>query len=443
VTGSQRSSVASPVAIIASNFWPEQTGTSQTLTEFARFLVAAGVPVRVATAMPYYPQWRIWPRYRGRLWSTDREGGLTVLRSWHLVGPKPSTVTRLLHEATLSLFAVPRIVAALRGASVVYVASPDLGYAFVGMLLARAFAVRRVLIVKDVMPDAAVELGMLRNRFVIAVSRLLARLMYRWADEIHTLGEGMRRRIAQQTRAAAKIRIVPDTIDAAELQPVPVGQNEFRGRYVPEGTFAVLHTGNMGKKQDLHLLLRAARRLRNDGAVQFYVFGDGAAKDEFLGLKERWGLRNVSHYPLQDRRMVAHMLSGADLVLISQMAEIVDIVVPSKLITALGAGAMVVAACAPDSETAQLIKESNGGLLVAAGDDVALVDTIRRIRTGGVDTDGYRRRARLFGLRYFDRTAVYGPLADAHLRGNETGRNTRSIPRSKSAVQFSIEERIL
>src|SRR5712692_1976555 len=70
-----------PVAIIASNFWPEQTGTSQTLTEFARFLASAGVPVRVATAMPYYPQWRIWPEYRGRVWSTDREGNITVLRS--------------------------------------------------------------------------------------------------------------------------------------------------------------------------------------------------------------------------------------------------------------------------------------------------------------------------------------------------------------------------
>src|SRR5712692_2196918 len=203
--------VARPVAIIASNFWPEQTGTSQTLTEFARFFSSAGVPVRVATAMPYYPQWRIWPEYRGRVWSTDREGNITVLRSWHRVGPRPSTLSRLLHEVTLSLFAMPRIIEALRGATVVFVVTPDLGYAFVGMLISRLFPVRRVLVVKDVMPDAAVELGMLRTRWAIAASSFLARVMYRWAHEIHTLCEGMRRRIARQTATPGKITIVPDT----------------------------------------------------------------------------------------------------------------------------------------------------------------------------------------------------------------------------------------
>ena len=138
-------------------------------------------------------------------------------------------------------------------------------------------------------------------------------------------------------------------------------------------------------------------------------------KDEFLRTRDAWGLANVEHRPLEERRMLVHMLSGADVVLVSQMAEVVDIVVPSKLVTALGAGAMVVAACAPESETARLIGASDGGLLVPAGDDAALASVIRRIRAGEVPTAAYRRRAREFALRYFDRRAVYGPLADAHV----------------------------
>ena len=54
-------SVHRRIAVIASNFWPEITGTSQTVTEFADFLSRAGVDVTVATSMPYYPQWQIWP----------------------------------------------------------------------------------------------------------------------------------------------------------------------------------------------------------------------------------------------------------------------------------------------------------------------------------------------------------------------------------------------
>lgn len=50
--------------------------------------------------------------------------------------------------------------------------------------------VKRALMVQDVMPDAAVELGMLRNTAVIAISRRLARAIYNMADEIFTLWAG-------------------------------------------------------------------------------------------------------------------------------------------------------------------------------------------------------------------------------------------------------------
>ena len=92
------------VAILSSNFWPEQTGTSQVVGEFASYFASRGIEVSVATAMPFYPQWRIWDQYRGRLWHTERLGPMRVLRSWHFVSAAPSTITRLLHEISLSLF---------------------------------------------------------------------------------------------------------------------------------------------------------------------------------------------------------------------------------------------------------------------------------------------------------------------------------------------------
>ncbi len=407
--GSEPTRRSQRVAFVTTNFWPERTGISQTVSEFAQFLAGHGIDVSVATALPYYPEWRIWDGYRSALWRTERRGGMTIRRTWHFVSPEPSTITRLLHEVTLSLFGAPRILQAIWGADVVYVVSPGLSYACIGMLLSKLARRRTVLIVKDVMPDAAIELGMLRSRFLITVSRALARWIYRRADEIHTLGEGMRRRITRDVETS-KVRVVPDTIDGAELEPVAPEANEFRRRYVPAGTFAVLHAGNMGQKQDLDLLLRTAIRYKDDPGVHFYVFGDGAAKERFLRTRDEMGLRNVSHHPLQDRGMLRHMLSGADVVLISQLPKVVDIVVPSKLLTAMGAGAMIAAACATESETARLVRESGGGILVPASDDEALAGVIQRIRTSAVNVERMRRLAREFALQHFERVAVYGPL---------------------------------
>lgn len=426
------------VAVITSNFWPEQTGSSQTVGEFADYLARHGLDVRVATAMPYYPQWRIWPEYRGALQRVEAVGRMTVFRSWHWVSPRPSPFTRLLHEGTLALFALPNMARALRRARVAFVISPDLTYAVLGLTLAWLMRVRRVLVVKDVMPDAAIELGMLRNSALVALSRWLARCAYAMADEIHTLGEGMRRRIARLCSHAEKIRIVPDTVDVGELKPVPYERNEFRTQFVPTGAFAVLHAGNMGKKQDLGLLLRTANRLRDDADVLFYVVGDGAEKDNFLRQRDAMGLRNVVYYPLQPRWMLPHMLSGADVVIVSQVAEVVDIVVPSKLVTAMACGAMIVAACAPDSETAKLVHEAVGGLVIGAGDDGAMAEVINQVRRRSIDVQEHRDRVRRFANDRFNRDVVYGgELSRLGARTAVQGMN--SCTSDPSAMEDTVE----
>lgn len=109
--------------------------------------------------------------------------------------------------------------------------------------------------------------------------------------------------------------------------------------------------------------------------------------------------------------MLSHMLSGSDVVLVSQLREVVDIVVPSKLLTALAAGAMVVVAAARESETAALVRASEAGIVVPASDDEALANVILAVRRGECEVAQHRARAREFASRTFEREAVYGPLA--------------------------------
>jgi len=399
-------------AIITSNYWPEKTGIGQVTTEFAEFLAAGGVDVRVATAMPYYPEWSIYPSYRRAIWRTERRNEVLIHRAAHYASRNPGTFGRILHEATLCLLSLPNMIRVLRGADAAFVVSPDLSHAFVACLVARLMGVRIILVVQDVMPDAAVEMGLISNKLVIWVSAWLAAKTYELAATITTLSEGMKQRIARRTGNAAKIEVVPNTIDSDELEARPNQGEPFRERFVPKDTISVLHTGNMGEKQDLHLLLRAARRLKDNANIHFYVFGDGAVKREFLRIRDDWGLANVSHFPLQERSLLPHMLYGADICLVTQLPEVVDIVVPSKLITAMGAGAMIVAACAEQSETASLLRASGGGIVVPASDDQAVCDAIIKISLGGVDIPRHRQLVRQFAYEHFSRDVVYRPILD-------------------------------
>lgn len=401
------------VALVTSNFWPERTGVGQVTTDFAQYLAAEGMEVRVATAMPYYPEWRIYPDYRGLLGMTEKLGEITIHRAWHLIRPAPRPMNRLAHELSLCVFATPQIARALRDADAAYIFSPDLSLAFTASVVARAMRVWHALVIQDVQPDAAIELGMLTNPRAIQLSKWMARDMYNGADEIFTLGDGMRERIERVTARREKISILKNTVDGNELAPTNGQGKPFRSRFVPENTFAVVHAGNMGKKQDLDLLLRTAERLRPRRDVRFYVFGDGAVKDEFIRQRAKAKLDNVETFPFQPREMLPHMLFGADVVLVTQLPEVVATVVPLKLITAMAAGAMIVAACAAESDTAKLVRASGGGICVPPSDDGALADVLLAIKNGEIETQPYRNAAREYALAHFDRPATYGPHASA------------------------------
>lgn len=404
--------MARSVAIITSNYWPEPTGTGQTVAEFARHLQAEGFDVHVATTLPYYPGWSIYPEYRGRLSMREQESGVDIHRSWHWVRPNPSTFTRIVHELSLFVCASPSVLRAVRRSEVAYVVSPDLSYALLGLTAAHLAGIPAKLIVKDVQPDAAVEMDMLTNPVVIWASRLMARACYGLAEEVLTLGEGMRDRIYRTAPDDKPVRVLPDTIDAEELRPVCGEENEFRRRFVPPGTTAVLYSGNMGWKQDLDLLVRTAVLLRDRPDIRFYVFGDGAARDSFLEQMTSAGVDNMEHHPLQPRWMLPHMLSGADAVLVTQRPEVVDIVVPSKLLTALAAGAMIVAACSRDSETARLVNGADAGVWVPASDESLLAARLKKLADGSIDPRGYRDRARSLAVEKFSREVVYGSEAE-------------------------------
>jgi colanic acid biosynthesis glycosyl transferase WcaI len=400
----------SRVVIVTSNFFPERTGIGQVTTELAEYLASHGQEVSVITAMPYYPEWEIYPVYRSAWLKSESVGSVNVHRAWHFARPNPTSIGRIIHEVTLCAASIPNFIRYMRGADRVFLVSPDLSFAAVGMWTSRLLGKRRLLIVQDVQPEAAVDLGMLRNRFVVGLAKRIAKYLYAHADEVITLSDSMARRINAEMDVSNKLRIVPNTIDTRELEPATNQRSSFRARFVPDDTLAVVHAGNMGEKQDLSLLLRTARLLRDHRNVHFYVFGDGSKKSEFLKLRNDWDLTNVSHYPFQDRAVLPQILHGADVLLISQLPEVIDTVVPSKLVTAMGAGAMIVAACSVRSETARLLSAAGGGLVIRASDEQALADAILRIEAGAEDVARHRQRVRQFAVDKFDRQKVYAGL---------------------------------
>jgi len=122
------------VLIVGLNYTPEPTGIAPYTTALSEGLAGRGHDVRVLTAMPHYPEWRIRPGYEG--WTrSERMDGVRIRRLRHHIPSPPTGLRRLMSEISFGL----RVVTTRWGnPDVVLFVSPALFSSALGMLRARA-----------------------------------------------------------------------------------------------------------------------------------------------------------------------------------------------------------------------------------------------------------------------------------------------------------------
>lgn len=140
----------------------------------------------------------------------------------------------------------------------------------------------------------------------------------------------------------------------------------------------VLHAGAMGLKQGLSNVVESARMAKYaHPSVKFVFMGDGNQKTSLVNKAQ--GLANVSFIPPCAKTDLPNILAAADVLLINERASVADMSLPSKLTSYLVAGRPIVAAVPPDGYTAQEVRWTNAGIVVAAEQPNALLGAIARI----------------------------------------------------------------
>ena len=101
--------------ILGINFSPELTGIGKYSGEMAEWLAARGHEVRVVTAPPYYPEWRVDSGYSSWRYQVERASpGLAVKDVWRCplwVPSAPGGVKRLLHLGSFAFSSAPIVTA--------------------------------------------------------------------------------------------------------------------------------------------------------------------------------------------------------------------------------------------------------------------------------------------------------------------------------------------
>jgi glycosyltransferase involved in cell wall biosynthesis len=167
--------------------------------------------------------------------------------------------------------------------------------------------------------------------------------------------------------------------------------------------FRVLFAGNIGRMQGVEYLVRAAINLDGSYDVCFHIVGDGVMKAEIEEIAAPVLNRRIFLHDHQPISVVKRMIAEADLCIVSLGRDVFRVAYPSKTMTTLSAGGVILACVEKESELSRLVLEENLGYVVEPGDHKAIADAIVEATGSAGQLGDARLRARhaaaaLFGM---------------------------------------------
>jgi glycosyltransferase involved in cell wall biosynthesis len=352
--------------------------------EFARHCIENGHRVTVITSDVDYLTGR---RIDGPL--DEEVDGIRIRRARMLSRIHQSFVWRI---AAFLTFMLTSVGTALKTADIDLVVgtSPPLFQAVSAWAVA---AVRRkplLVEIRDLWPDFAIDMGILKNPLFIWLARRLETFLYRRTDHILVNSPAYRDYLLDQGLPGEKISLIPNGVDPAMFDPAETGR-AIREEFDLEGKFVVVYTGAIGPANDVSTLVRAAAHLQADEDVRLLIVGDGKDRPAVERLIAREGLTNVILAGPRPKSEMKQVLGAADACVATLLPiPMFAMTYPNKVFDYLAAGRPVVLAI--DGVVREVVEKADAGIFATPGDDRAVARAISRLKADP-------RTAREMGLR--------------------------------------------
>lgn len=359
------------LVLVADTFTPLRTSGAVQLLDLSRELVRQGHQLTVLLpAADLDGPWRL-----------DDWEGVRVLR---LRAPKTKDigyVRRTLNEFWMP-FAMRRQLrrsplAQERFDGVVWY-SPSIFHGPLVQTLKRQNRCSAYLIIRDIFPEWAVDMGLMGRGLPYRVFDVVARYQYSVADVIGVQTPGNLGYFERwQAQSGRRLQVLPNWLGAPAQRrcPIRIDQTSLAGRKI------FVYAGNMGVAQGMDRVMELVVQLQARTDVGFVFVGRGSDAQRLKAQAHSLGLNNVLFFDEIDPDEIPDLYAQCHVGLVALDPRHRSHNIPGKFLTYMQSGLPVLANVNAGNDLAGLIREHRVGQVCESDQLTALVDMAQALLT--------------------------------------------------------------
>lgn len=235
-----------------------------------------------------------------------------------------------------------------------------------------------VTMLQDVWPDNAVQSGLIREGSLLyRFFEYFQRYVYKHSDRLICISDDMKMFITSKGVPQEKVTVIYNWGYSDEVVDIPWEENKFVKRFgLAPDIFYAVYAGNIGRMQNLELVVDAAKLLQSHRNIRFLIIGDGARREAIEELIKAYGLSNVTMLPMQPNKLATHIYSAAGVNLIPLVKNGTHSALPSKTGVVLSCGKPAIFAFGDSSDFSRMLARTGAGRSTDPEDPKALANAI-------------------------------------------------------------------
>lgn len=194
--------------------------------------------------------------------------------------------------------------------------STPLSVGLPAILLKKIKKIPYIFEVRDLWPEVPIQMGGVRNKFIIKLLRYFELSIYRNSKHIVALSPGIRTGILNKGVEIDKISTIYNMSKVDIFWKRKVNKSLLKDLNLKLNTFKCIHFGSLGEANDASYIIKAAILLKDQKDINFIFVGGGSHENKLKSLCKENNLKNVFFLGSYPMKLVSEIVNFCDVSLV-------------------------------------------------------------------------------------------------------------------------------